>query len=160
MENEIEILIFGENSLKGQKHKVPCESALIGVVEKFTEGGISVTEIAIFDEDGDELLEVTEIAGRPHHGKNRIIHCHRCKHVKVHVFYNGEASLEVRPSRRIHKIQEWAINHFKVDKHRRWCLRLEVDGEALQEDIHVGSLTSYPECSVKLYLTEFHKPQG
>ena len=117
--------------------------------------------LAVFVEDAEEESRKDTKFCECHPHRPKILHCHRCREVKVTVFYNGEESREFRPNAKIRRVTEWAKAKFNVDKGRKWVLRVgSAEGEIQDFDTHVGKLVKFPHCQVALYLTERCLIQG
>ena len=97
--------------------------------------------------------------------KNRChIHVHKCRIINVQIVYNGvEKTISAVPSWTIKKVKNEALKDFDITHDDGMDLILRIgssEGEIVQSDEHVGSLTSKNDCSVKLYLTPKKNVQG
>jgi len=118
--------------------------------------------LAVFVEDAEDEVPKHKKFHEWHHHHPRIVHCHRCTHIEVAVFYNGEQKRRFRPNTTIRKILEWAVTEaFKVDSSRKWVMRLgSTTGDILDPDKRLGTLVKHHECHISLYLTEKQLTQG
>lgn len=96
-----------------------------------------------------------------HPHRLKILHCHRCREIKVTVSYNGDESESFKPNAEIRRITKWATDKFKLDASRKWVLRAgSAEGDILDPDTRVGQLVKFPACKLNLYLTERCLIQG
>lgn len=118
-------------------------------------GGKIEGEILVFIEEHEEPLEhhrkLVECEVRHKHH----LHIHRCKKVKVGVFYNSEHHGVFAPSAKVKRVLKWALNAFKLtpaeaaDK----VLVLKSNHELeLDPDAHIGSYAAPHQCVVELCL--------
>lgn len=117
--------------------------------------------MVVFPEDAEEEVgkDVKFCDCHPHRPK--ILHCHRCREIKVTVSYNGVESESFKPNAKIRRVTKWAVDEFKVDAGRKWVLRTgSAEGDILDPDTRVGQLVKFPNCSLQLYLTERCLIQG
>ena len=118
--------------------------------------------LAVFVEDAEAEVPKDKKFHEWHHRHPRIVHCHRCHHIEVTVFYNGDQKHAFRPNSTIRKILDWAVNTaFHADTNRKWVLRLGgTTGDILDLDKRLGTLVKHPECHISLYLTEREAIKG
>jgi hypothetical protein len=117
--------------------------------------------LAVFVEESEEEVPKHTKFHECHPHRPKILHCHRCREIKVAVFYNGEETHSFRPNARIRRVTEWAKDKFKVDAGRKWVLRTgSAEGEILDPDTHIGKLVKFPDCHLTLFLTERCLIQG
>jgi hypothetical protein len=125
-------------------------------------GAKAPEEIFLFLEDEDEPL--------PHSHKLRecklpakpFLHCHRCRHVAVTVYYNGAKEKRFAPSATVSKVLKWSVKEFGLtgqdaeDK----VLRVDAKSQPLEPEVHIGSLAKHTTCSLNLYLTPLVLVEG
>lgn len=137
--------------------------------DTFREVIVRVSDEKVFALEGDSFVlieEDTEVEVdqltplEPSHHR-RHFHVHRCKHIEVHVFYNGEKSGCFRPAATIRKITKWAFKEFGIGKDEQLVMRENsATGEILDPDRHIGGYVKYPHCSVQLFLTPIKNIEG
>ena len=147
-ENEHEIFVHGEG-MKEPKLIRLLKSALHDLEKILREVGVisGSEQRCFFREDDAQELDTNSIKNHD------IIHCHRCKNVKVSVVYeSGVKTHAFPPSATIKRIQKWAEKEFGLSP-KDHVLRTGPDGKELPGDAHIGSFAHFPDCAVKLYLT-------
>ncbi len=92
------------------------------------------------------------------------IHFSRCREITVEVIYMDQVvKLEkIRPAFTLRKLRKLAGEELGLHQNDLKKLRFKRSKEEdfLDFDVHVGSLTTYPSCQVRLYLLEPQKIQG
>lgn len=120
-------------------------------------GDAKVQEILIFEEDADEELPRNH---KLDHSKRH--HAHRCREVSVRFDHVDKTSPHVfRPSATIRKLIQWAKDHFKVDQHGKFELRIEGGSpEPLPLDAHIGSYVVSKDCKITLIFAPSCRIEG
>lgn len=148
----MEVYVHVEGSREPKLAKVSEDATLKEVAAA---AGCSLNEaddIFIGRQDDDnafhhgDSLDKAKVKHRQH------IHCHRCKKIQVSVLYNGQKERDFSPAIRLDVILRWAIREFNLEGQDAADMALFLPGEQspLDGDIHIGSLASFPECSVTL----------
>ncbi|MEP5105103.1 MAG: ubiquitin-like domain-containing protein, partial [Ekhidna sp.] len=94
---------------------------------------------------------------------NDHLHFSRCHKVEVTVTYiDREERISVPPSFTLAKLKKKIGKELGIGTEEIKKLRFKLDEseDCLDQDIHIGSLTTYPSCSVELFLVEPEKVQG
>ena len=156
---QIEVYVHTHEGVEPKLIKVSEESTVKELVEAIcpTGGfeGKPREEILVFLEDCDEPVEhhrklsECEIRHRHH------VHIHRCKKVKVGVFYNSERDAVFAPSAKVKRVLHWAINAFKLTPAEAADKVLGLKGNPnaeLNPDAHIGSYAKPHQCAVELCL--------
>lgn len=126
--------------------------------------GTDATELTLSVEDDDDDAH----AGATHvkHLKNEHgvrVHLHRCKHVDVHVRFGAEVvHRQFRPAATVGRVRLWAGHKLgmapgDIAEH---VLQIAGTTEQPDVDIHVGTLTKCPQCSVTFDLVPAHRING
>jgi hypothetical protein len=128
-----------------------CEEALHEPLE--VEDGADVHEPV----DINLTLEVLELERRRH------IHRHRCRHVRVEVYFGGETKHHrFSPATTIEVVTRWARRKFKLDGAAGDEYVLQICGtkEQPRSDVHLSQLTKFPDCGLCFNLVKEINPQG
>jgi hypothetical protein len=114
------------------------------------------------DADDDAHGQATHVKHlKKEHGVR--VHLHRCKHVDVHVRFGAEvAHRQFRPATTVGRVRQWAGHKFgmapcDIAEH---VLQIAGTTEQPDVDIHVGTLTKCPQCSVTFDLVPAHRING
>jgi hypothetical protein len=163
----IELYVHTQDGADPKLVKASEESSITELLEIIaTAGGLGGKvdeEILVFTEDCDEPVErhrklsECEIRHRHH------IHCHRCRKVKVSVFYNEEKQETFAPATTVKRVLKWAIKAFKLSPADAADKILVLKGNSNEElplDAHIGSFAQPHHCSVELCLTAPIEVQG
>lgn len=126
--------------------------------------GTDATELTLSVEDDDDDTH----AGATHvkhlkkdHGVR--VHLHRCKHVDVHVRFGAEVvHRQFRPAATVGRVRLWAGHKLgmapgDIAEH---VLQIAGTTEQPDVDIHIGTLTQCPQCSVTFDLVPAHRING
>jgi len=120
-------------------------------------------EINLFAEDDDDEHEdgkKVEHLKTPHGTR---VHLHRCKNIDVTVRFAGQTiDHKFRPSTTIGRIRLWAGKKLGMqpDDIAEHVLQVVGSNEQPDVDVHVGTLTNHPSCSVELDLVPSHRING
>ena len=91
------------------------------------------------------------------------VHLHRCKKIAVEVRFSGHSvSHDFPPATTIGHIRKWAGKALGMDPADVAEHVLQIVGSNVQPalDVHVGSLTQHPKCSVAFDLVPAHRVNG
>lgn len=109
--------------------------------------------------DSGKCLEETGV----HHRKH--VHIHRCQHIEVTVNFNGqEKTISFAPSATIKRIWKWSTGPHCFD-----LAEVDASEHALQicgtnnrpdEDTHIGSLVTCPDCAISFDLVPKKRVEG
>jgi hypothetical protein len=159
-----QVLVYVPGRAVPHCHEVSPETTFEEIVVKLRGDGVITEDMIIVEEDGVEVIILTEKVGEGGRHK-RVIHCHRCRHVHVTIAHPGPkppGPLEhkFRPGTRVVTVKDWAVKQIPdIDHGAKWCLR-DAAGEILDGETHIGTLAHHPGCALGLSLTEHHKPKG
>ncbi len=165
MSQKIEVFVQGEGCKDIHLLTVERDAPVGEILMAAREAGIATTggDVVLFVEDTEDefgpeqkLLDV----GIQHRHR---VHCHRCRHVRVGVNFNGvSADHDFRPSATIARVKRWADEHFGLKGVDASDHVLQLCGGTVRpdEDVHVGTLTEYPHCSVCFDLVPKKRVQG
>ena len=126
--------------------------------------GTDATELtlSVEDDDDDAHAGATHVKHlKKEHGVR--VHLHRCKHVDVHVRFGAEVvHREFRPAATVGRVRLWAGHKLgmapgDIAEH---VLQIAGTNEQPDVDIHVGTLTKRPQCSVTFDLVPAHRING
>lgn len=136
-------------------------------------------EILVFIGECDEALADNQEgeAGADHHApidagltlealelhRHRHVHCHTCRHIAVHVNFNGESRhRKFSPATTIAVVTHWAWKKFGLDAAAAADYVLQIAGseEQPRPDQHLGELTTGATCALAFDLVKELTPQG
>lgn len=126
--------------------------------------GTDATELtlSVEDDDDDAHAGATHVKHlKKEHGVR--VHLHRCKHVDVHVRFGAEVvHRQLRPAATVGRVRLWAGHKLgmvpgDIAEH---VLQIAGTTEQPDVDIHVGTLTKCPQCSVTFDLVPAHRING
>ncbi len=124
--------------------------------------GIDTSELALTFEEEDDTAVPKYVKDLGHqHGVRA--HIHWCKFVEVEVRFGSEtASHKFSPATTVGRVREWSGRKLgmKPEDIAEHVLQLADSDEQPDVDVHVGSLTSYGECSVIFDLVPAHRING
>lgn len=126
--------------------------------------GTDMTDLKLSVEDDDDDV---------HHGTTHVkhlkkergirVHLHRCLAVKVQVRYGGQVVHHMfRPAASVGRVRMWAgekvgMSPGDIAEH---VLQIAGTTEQPDVDIHIGTLTKCPQCSVTFDLVPAHRING
>lgn len=123
-------------------------------------------ELSIEDDDGNDSdqahpknAQIKDILKE--HGVR--VHLHHCKQINVSVRFGAEeVHHQFSPATTIGRIRQWAGHDLGMQPNDIAEHVLQITGTSEQPDVdtHIGSLTSYPACSVTFDLVPAHRING
>jgi hypothetical protein len=163
----IQIFIQAEGVRDIRMLDVPRNASVRDVVTAAAAQGFLAAadgKAAVFAEDVDEALPLDatlEAAGIGHRGS---VHVHRCRKVAVSVHFNGTKSRTFAPGTTVHRVKEWAVskqgfNLSPVDAAEH-VLQVTGTNDRPDEDVHIGTLVSVPNCALELDLVAKVRVEG
>lgn len=118
--------------------------------------------LTVEDDDGDDHGHATHVKHlKKEHGVR--VHLHRCKQVEVQVRFGAEVvHHKFRPATTLGRVRLWAGEKFgmapgDIAEH---VLQIAGTTEQPDVDIHIGTLTKCPQCSVTFDLVPAHRING
>lgn len=126
--------------------------------------GTDATELtlSVEDDDNDAHAAATHVKHlKKEHGVR--VHLHRCKQVEIHVRFGAEVvHRQFRPAATVGRVRLWAGHKLDmapgdIAEH---VLQIAGTNEQPDVDIHVGTLTKCPQCSVTFDLVPAHRING
>jgi hypothetical protein len=160
----IEIDVEGETLAEPEVITIETGSPLRGlVVDISSKTGITVEELLLFEEDGDEPL-VLDLLVEESRG-SIIHHAHRARTVEVVVNYKGlKASKRFPPSARVQRVLDWAVSvkEFNIDATIAPEMELALHGQTneLPKQAHIGRYVTHPHHHLELDLIRGVVPNG
>jgi hypothetical protein len=153
----IDIFLQGEGIEEIILLQLPENSKVAEVIEIAKAKGCPVDDsmaAAVFLENEEEPVKDIEKTIKSvgiHHRKR--IHVHRCRKIAVTVNFNSEQKMREFPaSATIKRVHRWAVgeNGFKLDDQDATEHALQLCGTDVRpdEEKHVGTLTTFPTCTV------------
>lgn len=167
MEN-IELFVQGEGIKDVVLIEIPYAGKVRDILKLARSKGLSGGDeemIAIFLEDEENAIEpeITLKEAGIHHRKR--IHLHRCHEILVTVNFNGQEKQRIfRPSSTIKRIKKWATGpdgfHMSELDASEHALQICGTDNRPDEDVHVGTLVVFPNCSVSFDLVPKKRVEG
>lgn len=126
--------------------------------------GTDATELplSVEDDDDDAHAGATHVKHlKKEHGIR--VHLHRCKQVEVQVRFGAEVvHHKFRPATTVGRVRLWAGEKFgmapgDIAEH---VLQIAGTTEQPDVDVHIGTLTKCPQCSVTFDLVPAHRING
>lgn len=118
--------------------------------------------LSVEDDDDDTHGRATHVKHlKKEHGVR--VHLHRCKHVEVQVRFGAEVlHHKFRPATTVGRVRLWAGEKFGMEPGDIAEHVLQIAGTTEQPDvdIHIGTLTKRPQCSVTFDLVPAHRING
>ncbi len=163
----IEIFLQGEG--KGaQVVAVPEDGTVSDLLAAASAAGFQTkgnggTDAVVLLEDADEELDLDaplRTAGVGHYAH---VHIHRSRRIDVTVTYNGmPKSHRFGPGVRVGRVHAWATDAFKLSDVDATEHALQICGTATRpdEDVHIGTLASYPAGTVCFDLVPKKRVEG
>jgi hypothetical protein len=116
-------------------------------------------------EDIDDELRPTDRLDIARIGHRSRVHFHRCRRIEVTVHFNGgEKQRTFSPSATIAKVTEWAVGKHGFNLTPTDAVEhvLQIGGSPSRpdEDVHLGTLTSFPNCVVSFDLVPKRRVEG
>ena len=163
----LEVFVQGEGFAEIELFRVPRDSKVGDLLSSFASEAANKgeTPAILLLESGEEALEATadiDSAGILHRSR---IHIHRCKKIAVTVNFNGKSTPhEFAPSVPIKRVHQWAVGEkvFNLSAVDATEHALQVCNSTIRpdEDIHIGTLTKFPDCSICFDLVPKKRVEG
>lgn len=156
---EIQVVNIGSDSTVADLIKMVA--AKVGAGEfaaADAEGGLVVT----FEDEDKKIPHEDSLKKAGIRDRSRV-HIHRCRKVKVTVYFNGETEVDnFPPSTTVGKVKKWADKKFDIDKIDATEHALQLCGTSIRpdEDTHIGMLTKHPSCSICFDLVPKRRVEG
>lgn len=128
--------------------------------------GIDPTGLTLSVEDHDDNVAANAQATHVKHLAKEHgirVHLHRCKHVEIHVHFGAEVvQHKFSPATTVGQVRQWAGHKLGMQSGdiAEHVLQIGGTNEQPDVDIHIGTLTKCPECSVTFDLVPAHRING
>lgn len=123
---------------------------------------VSALTLSVEDADDEAHAQATHVKQlKKEHGIR--VHLHRCKHVEVSVRFGAEAvQHQFSPATTVGRVRLWAGHKLGMQPGdiAEHVLQLAGTNEQPDVDVHIGTLTKCPECSVTFDLVPAHRING
>lgn len=125
-------------------------------------GDAQLKDVHLFRLDEEEPMAADQTVGQG--DKRPKLHCHRCRKIEVTVTFNlDRKSRSFPPSTLVGKVLKWALREFKLTGADAENKELRIggqNGQAMLEDVPVGSYVRHPQCELLAYLADIVQVQG
>lgn len=160
----IDIFYQSEDFAEPRHLEYDCDATISKLRQHLCEKHALDTSMLLYLEDADDPLLDSDPIKDCCTGDILKIHLHRCRHIQVHVTYNGEAvSRKFRPGATVARVKRWAAE-------RKFSMSEDVAGEHMLQisgthdrpspGTHIGSLTGCGECEVSFDLVPDERVNG
>lgn len=157
-------IFFQAEGLEGIQHlEIDNEATVAGLKALIVDLHSDLAGAEVFLEDEDEPADPDLRLSKLNVRKGVKVHLHRCRHVAVHVAYNGR-TVERRfpPSATIARIKKWAAEkEFRMgeDDAGEHVLQFAGSNDRPNPGVHVGTLAG-SGCSVSFDLVAIERVNG
>ena len=118
--------------------------------------------LSVEDDDDDALAHATHVKHLKKEQGVRV-HLHRCKQIEVNVRFGAEeVHHQFSPATTVGRVRQWAGHKLGMqpDDIAEHVLQIAGTNEQPDIDVHIGTLTKCPECSVTFDLVPAHRING
>lgn len=161
-----EIFLQGEGISEVELIRVPQGCTVREMLGIARASGVNLPQgddIGVLVEDQDDELALDsrlKDKGVAHRAR---LHVHRCRRVGVTVNFNGSARQHTFPSSQtIAKVKKWADKEFELRGVDATEHALQILGTSTRpdEDVHIGTLVSFPTCQIVFDLVPKKRVEG
>jgi hypothetical protein len=164
--DDIELFLQGEGIRDIVLIRVPLAGTVREILTAARAAGLAAAEgmeVSLEDEESAIHLDAP-IADTPIKHRSRI-HVHRCRNVVVKVTFNGTDKEETfRPAATVKRVKRWAVGKKGFDLSdvdaAEHVLQLSGSTERPDEDVHIGTLVTHPQCAVSFDLVPKVRIEG
>lgn len=164
--DEIELFLQGEGIRDIVLIRVPQAATVRDILTAASAAGLTAVDAADLSlEDSESAIDLdAPIAATPIRHRSRI-HVHRCRAVAVTITFNGIQKEETfRPAATIKRVKRWAVGKKGFDLSdvdaTEHVLQLSGSADRPDEDVHLGTLVTHPQCSIALDLVPKVRIEG
>lgn len=160
----IKLFVQGEGLAQIEVLEVEESSTVQAVVEQAQDKGlIFESDSCVMVEDSKEELELDTLLDIT--CNHYCLHVNRQRRIKVTVHYNGEQiERKFPPSKTIQRVKRWATRRkgFKIPDGDAAKLDLKLCGvdDFLNDEVHIGTLISSPDCELSFDLAPIQRVEG
>ncbi len=165
---EIEIFVQSEALPEITLVRVPADATVRDLVRAALpseSGGRGNGEAVVMLEDSDEVLKPNARLDSVGIKQRSRVHIGRCRHVDVTVNFNGlHKDKKFPPSATVGRVKKWAVRHegfnlSEIDAAEH-VLQLCGSDRRPDEDTHIGTLVSFPNCALCFDLVPKKRVEG
>jgi len=166
--DEIELFLQGEGITEIALVRVPRNGTVRDIIEAARAHGLTTpegAELLVLIEDAEEPLAPDaslELSGISNRGR---VHVHRCRRVVVSVNFNADQKAEeFPPSATVGRVKRWAVGKKGFDLQgvdaTEHLLQLCNSTVRPDEDVHIGTLVTVPNCGLCFDLVAKQRVEG
>jgi hypothetical protein len=168
-DDTIEVFVQVEGKRQISIVRVPASATVHDLIEEVVRAGLAETahrgQLVVLLEDVEDELSLGDRLGSAGVKHRSRVHLHRCRQVKVAVHFNGAPKEHsFSPSASIAKVTKWAVGRHGFDltptdavEH---VLQITGSSDRPDEDVHLGTLTQAPACTVSFDLVPKRRVEG
>ena len=160
MSKKIDVFIRQEGSPEPALHETH-DGATVAAL-KADLAGSDDTLFHLFEEDVDTPLKDHDQV-RDNGEGSKVLHRNRCSRIHVIVHYAGQQALDnFGPGSTIDRLKRWSERKLGISEVDAAEMSLQITGATDRPDgsVHVGSLVTYPACSVSFDLLPTDRVNG
>ncbi len=155
--SEIEIFVQGEGIPQITLVRTPGNGTVRDILKSVEAQGVRFAgderSLVILVEDQETVLSPELSLEDAHIGHRSRVHIHRCRRLEVTVNFNAaERTRGFPPSATIERVKRWAVGPEGFGLHSidatEHLLQLCHSTTRPDEDTHIGSLVTYPDCGL------------
>lgn len=160
---KIKLFVSAEGAEQSERIEVESEAAVKSILEAAAKMGLAApADSSVFDEEGEESLELGHsIAKAGLKDKDRV-HLHRCKKIKVTVHYKASTDEKTfPPSATVKKVHKWASKMLPSDVDRgEHVLQICESEKRPAPQVQIGTLTKGGVCTLCFDLVPSERIEG
>lgn len=165
---DIEVFVQGQGIPSIILVRVPEEGNVRDLIEVARKGGVRLQDgapLIVMLENADEPLVLDAPLTAAGIGHRSRVHLHSCRKIQVIVNFNGPSKERAfPPSVTVAHVHQWAVGNdgFNLPEIDATEHALQVCGTATRpdEDMHIGTLVSVPECTLCFDLVAKRRVEG
>ena len=155
--SELEIFVQGEGIPEITLVRVPDNGTVGDILRSAETQGVRFADdgrsLVVLIEDQETELSFDLLLEDAHIGPRSSVHVHRCHRLEVIVNFNAAQKTQAfPPSATIERVKQWAVGPEGFGLHSidatEHLLQLCHATTRPDEDIHIGSLVTFPDCGL------------
>lgn len=162
--SKINVFLQGEGLKKIELLQLESNSTINNVKHTCVSNGIQIhQDTAVFEEDQDSPIDGSVCIDSLSNKHGIRLQVHRCHQIGVKVTYSGQVvEKNFGPGKTIEAVKKWAAKEFGIvdEDATELILQIMSTNEQPDVDVHIGSLVTFPDCSISFDLVPNLRIQG